>query len=660
MADASRDSNRVTTLLGVNDVTGLPQPINVNSSGEILVSMTGGGSGDVVGPASSTDNAVARFDGTTGQLIQNSTVLIGDTGAISGVLSVTGVAGGSSVTGGTGASDALTLRSTSNATKGLVAINDQGGNVTIGGGATASELRFLEPSGSGTNYSAFVATAQAANITYTLPAAVGAAGTFLKDAAGNGVLSWAAPAGGGDVVGPAGATDNAIVRFDGATGTLIQNSAVTIADTTGVTTGMVFPNTGLNVQDTNASHNLNIKPGSDLTADRIFTITTGDAARTLSMAGNVTTAADFITSGANSLTLTTTGATDVTLPTSGTLYGTATGSITSAALLGSMSDETGTGVLVFATSPTLVTPILGVASATSINKVAITAPAASATLTIADGKTLTVSDTMTLAGPTGSGNVVFATSPTLVTPVLGVATATSINKVAITAPATSATLTLADGSSLVTSGANSITLTSTGATNVTLPTTGTLATLAGTEELDNKTLDSSVGKGTWTASGTWTLPAWTMGGTVTFGENTELLLDAALSADGKYCGITEGGTAGATLAFGDLCYLAAADSRWELADASAASTSGDVKIGICVLAAAADGNATTMLLYGKIRADAAFPSFTISAPVHISETAGDVVVAAPTTTDSVTRRVGFANTADELFFCPSPDYYTHT
>lgn len=38
------------------------------------------GTGDVVGPASSTDNAVARFDSTTGKLLQNSTVTIGDTG----------------------------------------------------------------------------------------------------------------------------------------------------------------------------------------------------------------------------------------------------------------------------------------------------------------------------------------------------------------------------------------------------------------------------------------------------------------------------------------------------------------------------------------------------------------------------------------------------
>jgi hypothetical protein len=40
--------------------------------------------GDVVGPASATDNAVARFDTTTGKLIQNSVVTIGDTGAATG------------------------------------------------------------------------------------------------------------------------------------------------------------------------------------------------------------------------------------------------------------------------------------------------------------------------------------------------------------------------------------------------------------------------------------------------------------------------------------------------------------------------------------------------------------------------------------------------
>lgn len=65
--------------------------------------------------------------------------------------------------------------------------------------------------------------------------------------------------------------------------------------------------------------------------------------------------------------------------------------------------QTGTGSkFVMDTSPTLVTPTLGVASATSINKMAITAPATSSTLAVADGKTLTCSNTLTLAGTDGS------------------------------------------------------------------------------------------------------------------------------------------------------------------------------------------------------------------------------------------------------------------
>jgi hypothetical protein len=75
---------------------------------------------------------------------------------------------------------------------------------------------------------------------------------------------------------------------------------------------------------------------------------------------------------------------------------------TSLQLKGVISDETGSGALVFADTPTLVTPVLGVATATSINKVAITAPATSATLTIANGKTLTASNTITFTATDGS------------------------------------------------------------------------------------------------------------------------------------------------------------------------------------------------------------------------------------------------------------------
>ena len=49
----------------------------------VTVNAGGGGSGDVVGPGSSTDNAITRFDGVTGLLIQNSTATLDDSGVIS-------------------------------------------------------------------------------------------------------------------------------------------------------------------------------------------------------------------------------------------------------------------------------------------------------------------------------------------------------------------------------------------------------------------------------------------------------------------------------------------------------------------------------------------------------------------------------------------------
>lgn len=85
---------------------------------------------------------------------------------------------------------------------------------------------------------------------------------------------------------------------------------------------------------------------------------------------------------------------------------------TAANLAAAVTDETGTGSLVFATSPTLVTPTLGVASATSINKVAITAPLTGSTLTIADGKTLTASNTLTFTG-TDLSSVAFGAGGTV-------------------------------------------------------------------------------------------------------------------------------------------------------------------------------------------------------------------------------------------------------
>jgi hypothetical protein len=71
------------------------------------VNSTASGSGDVSGPASATDNALARFDSTTGKLIQNSVVIVGDsTGNMSGVGTLS--MGGELTYGGVTLSNAVT------------------------------------------------------------------------------------------------------------------------------------------------------------------------------------------------------------------------------------------------------------------------------------------------------------------------------------------------------------------------------------------------------------------------------------------------------------------------------------------------------------------------------------------------------------------------
>ena len=51
----------------------------------ILVGSGLGGAGDVQGPASATDNAIARFDGTNGKIIQNSGATVDDSGNVAGL-----------------------------------------------------------------------------------------------------------------------------------------------------------------------------------------------------------------------------------------------------------------------------------------------------------------------------------------------------------------------------------------------------------------------------------------------------------------------------------------------------------------------------------------------------------------------------------------------
>jgi hypothetical protein len=157
---------------------------------------------------------------------------------------------------------------------------------------------------------------------------------------------------------------------------------------------------------------------------------------------------------------------------------------TSSQLAGVMTDETGSGALVFATSPTLVTPIIGtptsgtltnctglptagiVDAAVTLAKMANlaqdqfigrttastgvpqTATITAAARTVLDDTTVAAMvDTLGGATSTGTGGIARATSPTFVTPILGSGSYAALRTTEITATpsGTTQTITLGDG-----------------------------------------------------------------------------------------------------------------------------------------------------------------------------------------------------------------------
>ena len=115
----------------------------------------------------------------------------------------------------------------SSATAVQIVNNGTGRGLSIAGTSTDDRLRL---SGSTSGHLGITVPAVVTNYTITLPDAEGVSNTYLKHT-GSGVYTWATVSGSGDVVGPASSTDEALVRFDGVTGKLLQDSVWTLSNT---------------------------------------------------------------------------------------------------------------------------------------------------------------------------------------------------------------------------------------------------------------------------------------------------------------------------------------------------------------------------------------------------------------------------------------------
>jgi len=160
-----------------------------------------------------------------------------------------------------------------------------------------------------------------------------------------------------------------------------------------------------------------------------------------------------------------------------------------------------------------------------------------------------------------------------------------------------------------------------------------------------------VGSGAITTTGT------VSGGIVDVAQ--EAHLDSS-PADETVSGITATFTAGEALERGEVVYFKASDSKMHKAVASAAGTMPAVAMAAADISADATGK---FLLYGFIADNGTFPSYTVGAKIYApeAETSSQNVPeeTAPDSDGDFVQVVGYAVTANSLFFNPSNDVIEH-
>ena len=237
VADTTNDT--LTLVAGTNitlTTDALTDSVTITAAG-------GGGSGDVVGPASATNGAFALFDTTTGKLLKNGSVPGGAATLNVGTTAGTVAAGDDSrltnartptahasthITGGTDA-----IQSATSAQNGLATATQITKLDGIEAGADVTDATNVAAAGAVMKTLAdakgdlFAATA--ADTVTRLPIGATNGHVLTVDSAEATGMKWAVTSG-GDVVGPASSTDNAFARFDSTTGKLLQNSTATLDD----------------------------------------------------------------------------------------------------------------------------------------------------------------------------------------------------------------------------------------------------------------------------------------------------------------------------------------------------------------------------------------------------------------------------------------------